>query len=117
MKEIVDAVTNVTDIMGEIASASDEQSRGIGQVGQAIAEMDSVTQQNAALVQEASAAAASLEEQAALLTRAVAVFKLIEQRATAAPASYALASAKNTPAALPLGNKKATNSNEHWETF
>lgn len=117
MKEIVSAVTNVTDIMGEIASASDEQSRGIGQVGQAIAEMDSVTQQNAALVQEASAAAASLEEQAALLTRAVAVFKLIEQPATAAPASYTLSSAKNTPTALPLGNKKRTNSNEHWETF
>ncbi|QZN94329.1 methyl-accepting chemotaxis protein [Symbiopectobacterium purcellii] len=117
MKEIVDAVTNVTDIMGEIASASDEQSRGIGQVGQAIAEMDSVTQQNAALVQEATAAAASLEEQAALLTRAVAVFKLQEQRATPTPASYTLASAKSAPAALPLGNKKATNSSEHWETF
>lgn len=117
MKEIVDAVTNVTDIMGEIASASDEQSRGIGQVGQAIAEMDSVTQQNAALVQEATAAAASLEEQAALLTRAVAVFKLQEQRATPTTASYTLASAKSAPAALPLGNKKATNSSEHWETF
>ncbi|MGL9721678.1 methyl-accepting chemotaxis protein [Symbiopectobacterium sp.] len=117
MKEIVDAVTNVTDIMGEIASASDEQSRGIGQVGQAIAEMDSVTQQNAALVQEATAAAASLEEQAALLTRAVAVFKLQEQRATPTPASYTLASAKSAPTALPPGNKKATNSSEHWETF
>ena len=76
MKEIVDAVTNVTDIMGEIASASDEQSRGITQVGQAISEMDSVTQQNASLVQEASAAAASLEEQAALLTRAGATIKM-----------------------------------------
>ncbi|MCW2481865.1 methyl-accepting chemotaxis protein [Candidatus Symbiopectobacterium sp. NZEC135] len=117
MKEIVDAVTNVTDIMGEIASASDEQSRGIGQVGQAIAEMDSVTQQNAALVQEATAAASSLEEQAALLTRAVAVFKLQEQRAAPTPAPYTLASAKSAPAALPLGNKKATNSSEHWETF
>lgn len=60
MDEIVRAITNVTDLMGEIASASDEQSKGISQVGQAVAEMDSVTQQNAALVQEASRAAALL---------------------------------------------------------
>ena len=64
MAEIVSAVTRVTDIMGEIASASDEQSRGIDQVGLAVAEMDRVTQQNAALVEESAAAAAALEEQA-----------------------------------------------------
>ena len=62
MGEIVNAVTRVTDIMGEIASASDEQSRGIDQVGLAVAEMDRVTQQNAALVEESAAAAAALEE-------------------------------------------------------
>ncbi len=61
MAEIVSAVTRVTDIMGEIASASDEQSRGIDQVGLAVAEMDRVTQQNAALVEESAAAAAALE--------------------------------------------------------
>lgn len=76
MNSIVQAVTNVTDIMGEIASASDEQSRGISQIGQAVAEMDGVTQQNASLVQESAAAAASLEEQARQLTEAVAVFNL-----------------------------------------
>lgn len=59
MAEIVSAVTRVTDIMGEIASASDEQSRGIDQVGLAVAEMDRVTQQNAALVEESAAAAAA----------------------------------------------------------
>lgn len=80
MHEIVQAVSSVTDIMNEIASASDEQSRGITQVGQAISEMDSVTQQNAALVQQASAAAASLEEQAMVLTRAVSAFKLTGHR-------------------------------------
>lgn len=64
MNEIVDAVKRVTDIMLDIAAASDEQSRGIVQVSQAISEMDRVTQQNASLVEEASAAAASLEEQA-----------------------------------------------------
>lgn len=59
MGDIVNAVTRVTDIMGEIASASDEQSRGIDQIGQAVAEMDRVTQQNASLVEESASAAAS----------------------------------------------------------
>lgn len=76
MNEIVDAVKRVTDIMLDIAAASDEQSRGIVQVSQAISEMDKVTQQNASLVEEASAAAASLEEQAARLTQAVDAFRL-----------------------------------------
>lgn len=76
MNDIVDAVRRVTDIMLEIAAASDEQSRGIVQVSQAISEMDKVTQQNASLVEEASAAAASLEEQAARLTEAVGAFRL-----------------------------------------
>lgn len=117
MKEIVDAVTNVTDIMGEIASASDEQSRGITQVGQAISEMDSVTQQNAALVQEASAAAASLEEQAALLTRAVATFKLSGHLSDApsTPARpNALAAKDRSSLALP---RKTNTGNGNWETF
>ena len=76
MSTIVDAVASVTHIMQEIAAASDEQSRGITQVSQAISEMDKVTQQNASLVEEASAAALSLEEQAARLTEAVDVFRL-----------------------------------------
>lgn len=76
MGDIVNAVTRVTDIMGEIASASDEQSRGIDQIGQAVAEMDRVTQQNASLVEESASAAASLEEQASMLTQAMSVFVL-----------------------------------------
>ncbi|ECN5928434.1 HAMP domain-containing protein [Salmonella enterica subsp. enterica serovar Infantis] len=82
MNEIVDAVKRVTDIMLDIAAASDEQSRGIVQVSQAISEMDKVTQQNASLVEEASAAAASLEEQAARLTQAVDAFHLQDTGAT-----------------------------------
>ncbi|EAM8546481.1 HAMP domain-containing protein [Salmonella enterica subsp. enterica serovar Buzu] len=82
MNEIVDAVKRVTDIMLDIAAASDEQSRGIVQVSQAISEMDKVTQQNASLVEEASAAAASLEEQAARLTQAVDEFHLQDTGAT-----------------------------------
>jgi len=108
MAEIVSAVTRVTDIMGEIASASDEQSRGIDQVGQAVAEMDRVTQQNASLVEESAAAAAALEEQAARLNEAVAVFKIAKGPvAKAAPVKTYAAKAKQVQA--------TTDAN--WETF
>ncbi len=83
MGEIVSAITSVTDIMSEIASASDEQSRGIDQVGQAVSEMDRVTQQNATLVEESAAAAATLEAQARSLTHVVAVFNTNHQEAAA----------------------------------
>jgi methyl-accepting chemotaxis protein len=76
MAEIVGSVKRVTDIIGEITAASQEQSTGIEQVNQAIAQMDQVTQQNAALVEEAAAAAQSMQEQAASLVEAVSVFKL-----------------------------------------
>ncbi len=78
MDNIVKSVTQVHDIMGEIATASEEQSRGIAQVSQAIAEMDGTTQQNAALVEQSAAAANSLEEQTQVLTEAVSVFRLTQ---------------------------------------
>ncbi|MFM0674369.1 methyl-accepting chemotaxis protein [Paraburkholderia sediminicola] len=78
MTEIIGAVQRVTDIMGEIAAASEEQSSGIDQVARAVTQMDEVTQQNAALVEEAAAAASSLEDQAGKLRTAVAVFQLEE---------------------------------------
>ncbi|MCE1390109.1 methyl-accepting chemotaxis protein [Enterobacter hormaechei] len=110
MNEIVEAVKRVTDIMLEIAAASDEQSRGIVQVSQAISEMDKVTQQNASLVEEASAAAASLEEQGARLTEAVGAFRLNGARAGRAPAAANAAKpAPLTPAAVVSG--------DNWETF
>ena len=110
MAEIVSAVTRVTDIMGEIASASDEQSRGIDQVGLAVAEMDRVTQQNAALVEESAAAAAALEEQASRLTEAVAVFRIQQQqRETSAVVKTV------TPAAP--RKMAVADSEENWETF
>jgi methyl-accepting chemotaxis protein len=74
--EVVQSVRRVTDIMGEISSASREQRSGIEQVNQAVTQMDQVTQQNAALVEEASAAAHSIAEQAQALREAVAVFKI-----------------------------------------
>jgi len=76
MEEVIGAVSRVTGIMNEIAVASSQQSTGIDQVGQAIAQMDGVTQHNAALVEEATAAAQSLQDQALKLDQAVAVFKL-----------------------------------------
>ncbi|GLU35145.1 methyl-accepting chemotaxis protein [Trinickia caryophylli] len=76
MTEIMQSVRRVTDIMGEIAAASVEQSKGIGQVSDAVSQMDSVTQQNAALVEQAAAAAASLESQASGLQSAVSIFRL-----------------------------------------
>jgi ABC-type transporter Mla subunit MlaD len=66
----------VTDIMGEISAASNEQSLGVSQIGEAITQMDQVTQQNAALVEEMAAAAGSLKSQAQELVQVVAVFKL-----------------------------------------
>jgi methyl-accepting chemotaxis protein len=76
MDDIVASIGNVSGIMSEIFSASGEQVNGIEHVSIAVSQMDEVTQQNAALVQEAAAAAASLEDQAAQLTRAIAVFKV-----------------------------------------
>jgi methyl-accepting chemotaxis protein len=83
MEEIVNAVKRVTDIMSEIAAASNEQSAGIEQVNKAITQMDEVTQQNAALVEEASASAESMRQQANGLYAAVSVFKLTKTKARA----------------------------------
>ena len=76
MAEVVSSIMRVTDIMGEISLASAEQSAGVSQVGNAVSQMDQVTQQNAALVEESAAAAESLKMQALELVRSVAVFKL-----------------------------------------
>jgi methyl-accepting chemotaxis protein len=83
MSEVTQAVARVKDIMGEIAAASDEQSRGIVQVNQAITQMDEVTQQNAALVEEAAAASRSLEDQGRQLNEAISFFHLDSSSALA----------------------------------
>ncbi|MDK4746409.1 methyl-accepting chemotaxis protein [Leclercia adecarboxylata] len=80
MEQVVDSVTRVNDIMGEISSASEEQSRGIEQISRAVMELDTTTQQNASLVGASSTAAGALEDQARLLESLVAAFRL-EQRA------------------------------------
>jgi methyl-accepting chemotaxis protein len=87
MDEVVASVKRVTDIMSDIASASAEQSAGIEQVNLSIIEMDGMTQQNAALVEQAAAAFQSLQDQAAELQRVVSIFKLAEgEEPVAAPA-------------------------------
>jgi hypothetical protein len=106
MDEIVQAVKRVTDIMGEISAASAEQSSGIEQVNQAVSQMDEVTQQNAALVEQAAAAAGSLQDQASRLMASVSGFRLshgddaVPALAAPAPAvrSAARPSAKRLPA-------------------
>ncbi|MCW0413803.1 methyl-accepting chemotaxis protein [Xanthomonas sacchari] len=100
MQEIVTSVQRVTDIMGEIAAASQEQSAGIEQVNQTVTQMDETTQQNAALVEEATAAARSMEEQAGQLSQAVAVFKIEASSAPLGhPAVASVPSAPSRPAA------------------
>ena len=76
MTEVVNAIKRVTDLMGEISAASNEQSAGVSQVGEAVMQMDQVTQQNAALVEEMAAAASSLKSQAQDLVHTVSIFKL-----------------------------------------
>ncbi|MRX11752.1 methyl-accepting chemotaxis protein [Pseudoduganella sp. FT25W] len=76
MNEVVDSVRRVTDIISDISAASEEQTLGIAQISEAIRQMDGVTQQNAALVEEAAAAAHSMQDQAQHLSQAVSIFKL-----------------------------------------
>ncbi|MDF3862390.1 methyl-accepting chemotaxis protein, partial [Achromobacter denitrificans] len=96
MQEIVASVKRVTDIMGEISAASEEQSSGIDQVNRAVSQMDEVTQQNAALVEQAAAAAGSLQEQAQRLAEAVSVFKINAGEVIEVPAQQ-LAQQRSAP--------------------
>ncbi|WDZ96580.1 methyl-accepting chemotaxis protein [Herbaspirillum sp. WKF16] len=108
MTDIVTSIKRVTDVMTEITHANREQSSGIEQVNEAIIQIDDMTQQNAALVEQAAAAARSLQEQASGLQQLVSVFRLDASQALAAPA-YAAQDERTidvTPAApgLPAGN-------------
>ncbi|MFJ7567550.1 methyl-accepting chemotaxis protein [Herminiimonas sp. NPDC097707] len=110
MKEIVDGIQRVADIMTDITAAGREQSAGIEQVNQAITQMDEVTQQNAALVEEAAAASQSLQDQATHLSEVVSVFKLDNAQIQAADAgkpATARSHAKVNPAPRTIANKAA----------
>ncbi|MPT50601.1 methyl-accepting chemotaxis protein [Delftia sp.] len=86
MEEIVSSVRRVSDLIGEITASSTEQRDGIGQVNQAVSQLDQMTQQNAALVEESSAAALAMQDQARRLSEVVAVFKLGQEGSALAPA-------------------------------
>ncbi|MFA9274762.1 MAG: methyl-accepting chemotaxis protein [Candidatus Aquirickettsiella gammari] len=133
--EVVSSVRHVTDIIAEISAASQEQSTGIEAVNLAIIEMDGMTQQNAALVEEAAAAAQSLQDQAGELAKVVSIFKLNSgesafanrpatppaRRVEPAPAAVAKpkATMKSLPAAKPAPKKAAPakNVDNDWEEF
>ncbi|SAK52615.1 methyl-accepting chemotaxis sensory transducer [Caballeronia glebae] len=130
MQRVGTAIQRVTDIMGEIASASNEQSRGIEQVNQAISQMDEVTQQNAALVEEAAAAAGSMEDQAKQLTTAIGVFRtgqtlavqpLINSAAQTPRAAHAKKSGTTTrvlkPSSAPKPAAVVAAADGDWSTF
>ncbi|WP_430997570.1 methyl-accepting chemotaxis protein, partial [Klebsiella pneumoniae] len=107
MQEIVGPVGRVNEIMAEISAASREQSAGIEPVNQTVVQMDETTQQNAALVEEATAAARAMEEQAGHLSEAVSIFVVDEAevvaapRVVAAPAPRAAAPVAPAPVAPP----------------
>ncbi|CAM8669744.1 Tar Methyl-accepting chemotaxis protein [Comamonadaceae bacterium] len=106
MTEVVSSIRRVTDIMGEISAASNEQSAGVAQVGEAITSMDRTTQQNAALVEEMAAAASSLKSQATELVHVVSVFKLAAGQQVASTSASLEAPAARRPA-LPVASKQA----------
>ncbi|KLB18719.1 chemotaxis protein, partial [Xanthomonas hortorum pv. gardneri] len=130
MSDIVASVQRVTDIMGEIAAASQEQSSGIEQVNRTITQMDEATQQNAALVEEATAAARTMEEQAGQLALTVARFTLETtpgiavaaptKKSASAAAKRATATATRAPASPRRSNSTpaATAGNDsQWQDF
>ncbi len=140
MEEIVTSVKRVTDIISEISSAGREQEIGIEQINTAVAEMDTVTQQNAALVEEAAAASQAMQEQAVKLAEMVAVFQVEGSAAVArrTPAARATATAAATPAprkpalklsprpaakpaakpaATPAPRKAPADNSQEWEEF
>jgi len=112
MEEIVASIRGVTDMMAEITAASSEQSSGIEQVNLAIAQMDDVTQQNAALVEQAAAAAESLEEQAQNLVITVSGFKVDDSAA----GSYRFIPHSTIPAAQHKTPRVTAGSGD-WEAF
>lgn len=115
MQDLVAAVQRVSDIMDEIAAASEQQSSGIGQVNQAVAQMDQVVQQNAQLVQQAARSANELESEAARLREAVERFRVVDQPNSRHPTpSAALPSAAKL---TPENHRKPAQHTEEWASF
>jgi methyl-accepting chemotaxis protein len=124
MKDIVDSIKRVNDIMSEIAAASNEQSTGIEEVSTAVSQMDEMTQQNAALVEEAAAAAESLQSQADQLSRSVSQFKLSNDHQSRSSSPQRLSAPprdnRQSVATTKLSKKLTppkSNAEDEWETF
>jgi len=131
MVEVVGSVNRVSKIIGEIASATSEQSTGIAQVNQAVADLDKVTQQNASLVEESTAASESLRELAGEMTQAVSVFRLADGQQNTLPAPKAavklsapthqkMLPKREAPARVPAPKAKAlaqAGAEDHWKEF
>ncbi len=119
MKDIVSSVTQVTDIMGEITSASDEQSAGINQIAQAVNEMDQVTQQNAVMVEEAAMAANNLEMHAQTLEQITAKFIFNEKsvQAESDQKNNLKTPRLSSPSVIRTTGKSHNSQEENWETF
>ncbi|MBN9369081.1 MAG: MCP four helix bundle domain-containing protein [Comamonadaceae bacterium] len=113
MADVVAAIRRVTDIMGEISAASGEQASGVAQVGEAITQMDQVTQQNAALVEEMAAAASSLKSQAHDLVGTVAFFKQAQGGAFDTPRSEAAVPTAIEPGRAPASVAKGPTGPAH----
>ncbi|MBA5690431.1 methyl-accepting chemotaxis protein [Rugamonas apoptosis] len=126
MGEVVSSIQRVTDIMSEISAATGEQTAGLEQINHAIIEMDNVTQQNAALVEEAAAAAQAMQDQALNLEQTISVFKLDGASAMALPAARPAAAPRRTapparalrvtPQVTPKVPPQASG-NDEWEEF
>jgi methyl-accepting chemotaxis protein len=117
MEQIVLSVGQVADIMGKIATASHEQSEGIAQVSQAISQMDEATQKNAALVEQAAAAAASMQEQAGNMMHEVSVFKLLHSDASVAQPGAPPSTAPPGALRLVAAETTATARQQQGDTF
>ena len=115
MSEVVSSVQRVTTIMADISNAGDEQSLGIEQINKAVIEMDTVTQQNAALVEEAAAAAEALQQQAANLERVVSVFRLSREFRSAVAATPRKQTTRPLPPAKPPPLTSTSANGGEWE--
>jgi methyl-accepting chemotaxis protein len=116
MDDVVGSVRRVTDLIGEIAAASEEQRSGIEQVNQAITQMDQVTQQNAALVEQAAAAADAMQDQAHQLAALVGTFQTGQTAQPAAGRAVVPAKARPALTVVPV-RKEPVVEGEEWETF
>jgi methyl-accepting chemotaxis protein len=126
----VSSIGRVTDIMAEISAASQEQTAGIEQVNQAVSQMDTVTQQNAGLVEEAASASEALQNQAVKLAELVSVFRVDDRAVASAPSATPAVAALARPASRPPAKPAirsapthatakipATTADDGWEEF